>query len=86
MNKTPKSSPLHSNKVNIKKDQVDVLIPRNLADPLELSTCVEAKQVNCFDNLLTLKRRTPQKRKTKKQTTKLLSDCSLLIENTPVPE
>lgn len=49
MNKTPKSSPLHANTVNIKKDQVNVIIPRNLADPLELSTCAEAKSITHSD-------------------------------------
>ncbi|XP_050531217.1 7SK snRNA methylphosphate capping enzyme-like [Daktulosphaira vitifoliae] len=83
MNKTPKSSPLHSNKVNIKKDQVDVLIPKNLADPLELSTCIEVNKVKCF-GIHGLQKRTPQKRKQKKNLTKALSDPGLLTENTPI--
>lgn len=49
MNKTPKSSPLHANTINIKKDQVNVIIPRNLADPLELSTCADTKNISHLD-------------------------------------
>ncbi|XP_029341142.1 7SK snRNA methylphosphate capping enzyme [Acyrthosiphon pisum] len=58
MNKTPKSSPLHSNTVNIKKDQVNVIIPRNLSDPLELSKCDEAKAIAC-SGVDSLKPKTP---------------------------
>lgn len=79
MNKTPKSSPLHSNTVNIKKDQVNVIIPRNLSDPLELSGCDEAKSLASSD----LKQKTPQKHKHKKVLLKCLSDSGLLVENIP---
>lgn len=71
MNKTPKTSPLHSNSVNIKKDQVNVIIPRNLSDPLELSTCAEAKAKANLD-LDLLKQKTVQK--IKKPLPKSLSD------------
>lgn len=60
MNKTPKSSPLHANTVNIKKDQVNVIIPRNLADPLELSTCTEAKAM-AYSDLDSLRQKTIHK-------------------------
>jgi len=82
MNKTPKSSPLHSNTVNIKKDQVNVMIPRNLSDPLELSQCDEAKAIAC-SGIDSLKQKTPQKCKPKIQLSKFLSDSGLTTENTP---
>lgn len=82
MNKTPKSSPLHSNTVNIKKDQVNVIIPRNLSDPLELSQCDEAKAIAYF-GIDSLKQKTPQKCKSKIQLLKSLSDSGLTTENTP---
>lgn len=86
MNKTPKSSPLHSNTVNIKKDQVNVIIPRNLSDPLELSsTSAEAKSKLSAD-LAILKQKTPQKRKPKKLLPKCLSDFGSLTENIPENE
>lgn len=82
MNKTPKSSPLHSNTINIKKDHVNVIIPKNLSDPLELGTCNEVKAIICPD-LDSLKEKTPQKLKPKKVIAKSLSDSGLLTENTP---
>lgn len=83
MNKTPKTSPLHSNTVNIKKDQVNVIIPRNLSDPLELSTCDQAKAIACSDDIDSLKEKTPLKCKPKKLLSKSLSDSGSLTENTP---
>lgn len=59
MNKTPKSSPLHSNTVNIKNEHINVIIPRDLSDPLDLSTC-EGKGIVCL-NLDLLKRKSPEK-------------------------
>lgn len=85
MNKTPKSSPLHSNTVNIKKDQVNVIIPRNLSDPLELSQCDEAKAI-AYSGIDLLKQKTPQKFKSKLQLLKSLSDSGLTTENTPEKE
>lgn len=79
MNKTPKSSPLHANTVNIKKDQVNVIIPKNLADPLELSTCVDAKAIACSD-LDSLRQKTVPK--SSKPLLKSFSDSSPLIEIT----
>lgn len=79
MNKTPKSSPLHANTVNIKKDQVNVIIPKNLADPLELSTCVDAKTIACSD-LDLLRKKTIEK--SSKPLLKSLSDSGPLIEIT----
>lgn len=81
MNKTSKSSPLHSNTVNIKKDQVNVIIPRNLSDPLELSKCNEAKTIACSDIDL-LNQKTPQKCKSTPQLLKSLSESGLNTENT----
>lgn len=78
MNKTPKSSPLHSNTVNIKKDHVNVIIPKNLSDPLELGTCVQAK-ANACTILNLLKHKTPQKCK---NLSKSISDSGLLTANT----
>jgi len=83
MNKTPKSSPLHSNTVNIKKDQVDVIIPRNLSDPLELSKFNKAKAIACSD-IDSLKPKTPQKCQSKIPLSK--SDTDLITENTPEKE
>lgn len=83
MNKTPKSSPLHSNTVNIKKDQVNVIIPRNLSDPLELSTCNQAKVNACSGDLDSVKEKTSLKCKQKKLLLKSLSDSGTLLENTP---
>lgn len=77
MNKTLKSSPLHSNTVNIKKDQVNVIIPRNLSDPLELSTCVKTKVIGFVDSDV-VKQKTPLK--AKKPLTKPLSDSVVLVE------
>lgn len=78
MNKTPKSSPLHTNIFNIKKDQVNVIIPRNLSDPLELSTCVKTKVIDSLDSDA-VKQKTPLK--SKKLQTKLLSVSNMLGEN-----
>ncbi|KAL5238767.1 hypothetical protein ACI65C_006177 [Semiaphis heraclei] len=80
MNKTPKSSPLHSNTVNIKKDQVNVIIPRNLSDPLELSKCNKAKAIAC-SGIDSLKPKTPQKCKSKIPLS--ISDTGLITEKTP---
>jgi len=77
MNKTPKSSPLRANTINIKKDQVNVIIPKNLADPLELSTCTNAKDVSHM-NSHSLKQKTPQK----SILLKTLSKSDSFIENT----
>jgi len=77
MNTTPKSSPLHANIINIKKDQVNVIIPKNLADPLELSTCADAKDISDL-NLHSLKQKAPQK-----HDKLLLFQSGLPIENTP---
>jgi len=85
MNKTPKSSPLHSNTVNIKKDQVNVIIPRNLSDPLELSKCDEAKAIACSD-IDSLKPKTPQKCKSKIPLSKSLSDTGIITDSTPENE
>lgn len=85
MNKTPKSSPLHSNTVNIKKDQVNVMIPRDLSDPLELSTCDLAKAIASSDNLIS-NLKSPLAYKPKKLLSKSLSDSGLLTENTPEKE
>lgn len=82
MNKTPKSSPLHSNTVNIKKDQVNVIIPKNLSDPLELGTCAQAKAKAC-SILNLLKQKTPNKCK---HLTKSNSDAGLLPKKTPENE
>lgn len=59
MNKTPKSSPLHSNTVNIKNDHINVIIPRDLSDPLDLSTC-EGKEIVCL-NLDLITQENPEK-------------------------
>ncbi|VVC44728.1 Bin3-type S-adenosyl-L-methionine binding domain,RNA methyltransferase bin3, C-terminal,S-adenosyl-L- [Cinara cedri] len=85
MNMTPKSSPLHSNTINIKKDQVNVIIPKNVCDPLELSTCNEANKI-CSD-LDILKQKTINTFKLRKVFSTSLSSLSLsepdlLIENT----
>lgn len=85
MNKTPKSSPLHSNTVNIKKDQVNVIIPRNLSDPLELNKCDEAKAIEGSD-IDSLNPKTPQKCKPKVLLSKSLSDTDIITENTPEKE
>lgn len=77
MNKTPKSSPLHANTINIKKDHVSVIIPRNLADPLELSTCTDAKDIS-YMNANSLKQKTQQKR----ILPKTISKSNSFIENT----
>lgn len=82
MNKTPKTSPLHSNTINIKKDQVNVIIPRNVCDPLELSTCNGVKSIVCPD-LDSPEEKSPKKLKPKKVITKSFSDSGLLTENTP---
>lgn len=81
MNKTPKSSPLHSNTINIKKDHVNVIIPRNLSDPLELSTCDDVKAIICPE-LDSLKEKTPQILNPKNAIAKSLSDSGLLMKNT----
>lgn len=82
MNKTPKSSPLRSNTVNIKNDHVNVKIPRNLSDPLELCMCGSKVKGTC-SNLDSFKQNTQQKCKSTKLMLKSLSDSGLLIENTP---
>lgn len=79
MNMTPKSSPLHSNTVNIKKDHVNVIIPKNVFDPLELSTCDEAKEI-CSD-LDLLKQKTIHKLKFKKVLTPSISQSELFEKN-----
>lgn len=80
MNKTPKSSPLHANAVNIKKDHVNVIIPRNLSDPLELSGCAKAKIITCLDiHVDSLKHKTPQK--SKRPPSKLLHESVINVEN-----
>lgn len=79
MNMTPKSSPLHSNTVNIKKDQVNVIIPKNVFDPLELGTCDEAKEI--CSGLDQLKQKTIHKFKFKKVLTPSLSEPDLIFEN-----
>lgn len=84
MNKTPKSSPLHSNTVNIKKDHVNVIIPRDLSDPLELSTC-EAKGIVCL-NLDLFKSKSPQKCISKILFPKSLSDSGLLTKDNKINE